>query len=748
MADLFDEQLGRLGAPRPLDAGFRDRLESVIVDATSGDPVVGRWRIDGPRELAPGFKARLEAGLTSPRRRPRSLVKLIAAAAVVMLAAGATVVVVDRLGSPNRDVAGGPILRPSPSPAPAPPKVRPKGSLEGFRSERAFLAYVREEGLKLVGPYGINGSAGPWYGGTFYGGTFAPPIAAPAAGTGSRSGPIMAPPQPAATGGQSFSGTNIQEGGVDEPDIVKTDGRRLIVLAGSDVRILDVQNGVARIRGTVRILNGIGVFLDGDKVIHFAALNQAPPEGVRVTHSANRLWTKVSVIDIADLDHPKVLSSMSIEGAFVGARLVRGTVRLIVQSGGLGPAPVTLPNGNQKEPDRAKEQNMAAIRGSSVGDWVPHFVVKRLHGGTTTGHVHDWRAVSRPPDKAGLSMLTLVTIDPADPRPDNANSVIGAGEIIYSSLDNLYVTSGRIDDVLSVQRGRAPKEPITRIHKFDISDPSRAVYRGSGVVPGFLLNQFSLSEFEGYLRVATTLEPPFTTAGQGASKSSVFVMKERAGRLVVAGTIGNLGVGERIYAVRFLGSKGYIVTFRQIDPLFVIDLRVPSRPRLAGKLKVPGYSGYLHPIGEDLLLGIGQEADSNGRVKGLKVSMFNVADPTHPRQLDSLTAGTYGESEAVTDHHAFLYWEPTRLVVLPVVLTDENYTQAFTGALAVHMSRSGALGTSVRISHSGRPNTENADIYIHRSLVIGSRLLTISGAGVLLSDLETLHSRSWVPFQD
>jgi uncharacterized secreted protein with C-terminal beta-propeller domain len=740
MTDPFEESVARLGAPRPLDPAFRARLERAMT-GFGVEPADERWRIDGPRAPAPGFRDRLESGLTSPPRGSRSLLRFIAAAAVMVLAAGATIVVVDRLGAPNQATANRPIVSPSPSPVPPPETTRPKGSLQGFRSSQAFLSYVRGQALQLIGPYGFGVS------GTYYGGAFPVPATRGGAAAG-----VGSAPQPAApvvnTGLGSHSSTNIQEEGVDEPDTVKTDGRRLIVLSGSDVRVIEVKNGTAYLRGTVRILNGIGVFLDGDKVIHFASLPQAPPAAARATHAKFRPWTKVSVIDIGELDRPRVVSSMSVEGNFVGARLARGVVRLIVQSGALGPAPVPIRTGSNTEISRAEALNKQQIRVSSVGDWVPHFVVSRSGRRASTGHVHDWRAVSRPPDKAGLSMLTLLTIDPDDPRPDNATSVVGAGDVIYSSLDNLYVTSGRLDDVIALRSGKAPKGPITRIHKFDVRDPLRATYRGSGEVPGMLLNQFSLSEYDGYLRVATTVDPSFVTGGPGASTSSVFVMKERAGRLEVTGSIGKLGVGERIYSVRFVGSKGYVVTFRQIDPLFVIDLRVPSRPRLAGQLKVPGYSGYLHPLSERLLLGVGQAADSRGRVGGVQLSLFDVSNPQRPRRLDVETIGEHGSSEVTSDHHSFLYWERRRLAVVPMESFGTDGDELFYGAIAVRIGSNSTFGSPIRITHLGRPHTEGADVLIHRSLVIDDRLITISNAGILLSDLATLQARRWVPFQD
>ena len=154
----------------------------------------------------------------------------------------------------------------------------------------------------------------------------------------------------------------------------------------------------------------------------------------------------------------------------------------------------------------------------------------------------------------------------------------------------------------------------TEIHRFDTSDPARTTYRSSGSVPGFVLNQFALSEDRGALRVATTEEPLWMAgAQQRDAESGVSVLREEGAKLVTVGRVGGLGKGERIYAVRFLGDAGYLVTFRQVDPLYTLDLSDPRAPKAVGELKVAGYSAYLHPVGDGLLLGVGQDAYRAGR---------------------------------------------------------------------------------------------------------------------------------------
>ena len=181
----------------------------------------------------------------------------------------------------------------------------------------------------------------------------------------------------------------------------------------------------------------------------------------------------------------------------------------------------------------------------------------------------------------------------------------------------------------------------TAIHKFDISSPLRTEYRGSGTVSGYLLSQWSLSEYRGVLRVVSTETPAWWGNGR-ESESFLTTLRQRGGELVQAGRIGGLGKGERVYAVRFAGDVGYAVTFRQIDPLYTLDLAVPERPRVLGELKIPGYSAYLHPVGEDLLLGIGQDATDEGRPLGTQVSSSTSPTCAAPPGCTSTTSGSAG----------------------------------------------------------------------------------------------------------
>jgi hypothetical protein len=322
-----------------------------------------------------------------------------------------------------------------------------------------------------------------------------------------------------------------------------------------------------------------------------------------------------------------------------------------------------------------------------------------------------------------------------------------------------------------------PPEETTAIHRFGIGEAGPAVYRASGEVPGHLLNQFSMSEHDDRLRVATT--DGWSNSRSGAPESWVRVLEERDGGLVEVGAVGGLGRNEQIKSVRFIGDRGYVVTFRQTDPLYTVDLSDPTAPRVAGELKILGYSAYLHPAGDGLLIGIGQDATEQGRVTGTQVALFDVSDAANPRQIQKHLVGV-GSSTAEQDHHAFLWWDATDLAVIPAQNYDEGWF--FNGAIGFTITPDGITELG-RISHpysftDGDPATwgrgpattipggcdpaacsppppcgtvgpcppSGGGVAIDRALVIGDRVYTLSETGVLASRISDLSAIAGVDY--
>jgi hypothetical protein len=364
-------------------------------------------------------------------------------------------------------------------------------------------------------------------------------------------------------------------------------------------------------------------------------------------------------------------------------------------------------------------------------------------------------------------MLTILTLD-LDRGLWTAGStaLMADARVVYGSPTSLYVATQKwIDPTLAPSR--LPATTATVIDRFDVSDPARTTLVASGSVPGYLLNRFSLSEYQGDLRVATTTTPIWWGGGArggATSQSSVTVLRRTGGLLAPVGQVSGLGSGQQIYSVRFVEDTGYVVTFHQVDPLYTIDLRTPTAPRVAGQLELAGYSSYLQLLAPGLLLGIGQDVGQGNEPTGAQLELFDVSDPSAPRLLQkTLLAG--GSSEAQYDPHAFLYWPPTGLAVLPVQIYPSSAadggpgtipptgavasspilppTPGFVGAIGYRVDRSG-------IAEVGRITSEPLDPgyapAIRRSVVVGDRLLTISDGGVIDSRLDTLAPQGFVAF--
>ena len=211
------------------------------------------------------------------------------------------------------------------------------------------------------------------------------------------------------------------------------------------------------------------------------------------------------------------------------------------------------------------------------------------------------------------------------------------------------------------------------------------------------------------------------------------------------GKVGGLGQGERIYAVRFIDDVGYVVTFRQVDPLYTIDLSNPAAPKVLGELKIAGYSSYLHPVGKDLLLGIGQGASDAGLRQGTQLSLFDVSNPAKPARVQNAQLAQGSNSTAEYDHHAFLYWPKTKLALVPVSIYDDQSGTPFFGAIGFSVDPKDGIDELGRIQHPV-PDGWNVAPGIDRSVVVGNRVLTISTEGTASNDLNSLGAAGFVGF--
>jgi uncharacterized secreted protein with C-terminal beta-propeller domain len=627
-------------------------------------------------------------------------------------------------------------------------------ALQPFDSCNEFLDYVKKHALERVGPYGLDG-----YGGGYYLDDVAFAVEESLGADSSRTTVAAS----GAVKGVDFSGTNVQVAGVDEPDLVKTDGERIFVVAQGQLHWIDASSTPEIVASLP--LGGWGqqLFLSGDKLLVMTSgggYGIEPLGGVSSDSIAPGYQTQrvvLTEVDVSDPDSMEAVRTLMLDGSILSSRMADGTVRVVVRSGPNG-FDWAYPEGSGiRSEQKAVEANKKLIEESTLENWVPWYILKDHRSGTTSdGPVLGCDQVGHPDEFSGLSMLSILSIDlDSGLEPGNSIGLLAEGQTIYASTENLYIATSPWMAWPAARWEEAQNSNdklTTQLHMFDISDPATATYVASGEVEGTLLSQWSMDEYEGTLRVVVTDENPWWGSSD-VPDTAVVTLQRKGGDLVQIGSVDGLGKNERVYAVRFIEDKGYVVTFRQVDPLYVVDLADPTNPTVKGELKINGYSAYLHPIGQDLLLGVGQDATDEGRIQGTQVSVFDVSDPTDPRRLSRLTFDD-AHSEAEWDHHAFLWWAPEGIAVLPLQRWswDERTEKSdnFSGAVVVSVApnRVKQLG-EIRHPNVNQSDCEGCEEWtapINRSLVIGDTLFTFSEMGVLATDLATLDDVVWMAF--
>ena len=494
-----------------------------------------------------------------------------------------------------------------------------------------------------------------------------------------------AAPSAAPVEGVDFSGTNVQEAGVDEADIVKTDGRRIFTLSSGQLVVVDAAS--RRSVGSVTVAEGWGreLFIDGDGLL-------------LITHSTSDSGdgseTVLQRIDISG-GTPEIVETLNVQGNYISARSVGGTARVIMRYDPQRNFPFVFPQ-NESAEDVAEAANRAAVLNSTLDDWLPHYTLGSADSSTGSLMV-PCDDVHAPSVFSGFGVTTVISVPiSGDFDPSSSTAVMAPGDTVYASTGSLYVATarwldpdefGEEDDWDEGVWRETWQERRTSVHRFDISGDA-AAYASSGEVLGVTRNQFSLSEHNGYLRIVTTVGDPWGEE----SESQVRVLSTDGDVLMEVGSVGDIGRGENVQSVRFVGDVGYVVTFRQIDPFYTIDLSDPTNPEILGELKIPGFSSYLHPISDTLVLGVGSDADPEGRVTGAKVSLFDVSDLTEPLEVAVWTAPD-GWNDIGWDHRAFLWWAPEELAVIPVTVWNE-----WSGAVVLRVT-DGTITEVGRVDH-------------------------------------------------
>ena len=552
-----------------------------------------------------------------------------------------------------------------------------------------LLDYLHEEYSARVGPWGFD--RGGWFGPmpileveaamADEEMALAQPEMATAADTAGEAPSTVALAAAAPVEGIDFSGTNVQEQGVDEADIVKTDGRRIFTLSSGRLVVVDAASRSTV--GSTAVAEGWGreLFIEGDSLLLITRSTSDAPDGSE---------TVLQRIDVSG-GAPEIVETLNVQGNYISARSVGGTARVILRYDPQWNFPFVYPQSDSAE-DTAEAANRAAVLNSTLDDWLPHYTVGSADSSTGSlmvpcGDVH------APSVFSGFGVTTVISVPISGAfDPSSSTAVMAPGDTVYASTGSLYVAttrwveSGAFNDESAWED--AWQQRRTSIHRFDISG-AQAVYEASGEVLGVIHNQFSLSEHNGHLRVVTTVGGPW---GED-SDSQVRVLSTDGDVLTEVGTVGDIGRGEQVQSVRFVGDVGYVVTFRQIDPFYTIDLSDPANPRILGELKIPGFSSYLHPISDTLVLGVGSDADPDGRVTGAKVSLFDVSDLSDPREVAVWTAPD-GWNDVGWDHRAFLWWAPENLAVIPVTVWND-----WSGAVVLRVD-DGTITEVGRVDHA------------------------------------------------
>jgi uncharacterized secreted protein with C-terminal beta-propeller domain len=584
----------------------------------------------------------------------------------------------------------------NPTPAPAPAQPAPALQLVSYDSCDQLLADVRKAAKESVQPWGFANQS--WI-----------------AVDGRAAEGAEAQPAP------QYSTTNTHEVGVDEPDLVKTDGKRIVTINQGVLRIIDAESHQV-VRTVSQPMQANQLLLSGDHALVLGAPNAYYAPEVR----GGPMWRiQRTTMWLVDLTTAQVISTYSIDGNLADARQTGTVARVVVRS---VPA-IVFPTDVRGDQKTLIQNNRKVIDKSPIEKWLPAYTSDGEDGRV------DCADVRHPATFSGADLVTVLSFDlTANKLADGVPSAVFAdAETVYGSGPHLYLAND--------ERWRgAGTTGQTELYMFDITG-RQPRYIAAGTVPGWLLNQYSMSEQDNMLRVATTTGHPW--AQNTKSTSSVYALSIDGGTLRVVGSVDGLGKGEQIYAVRFAGPTAYVVTFRRTDPLYVVDLRNPAKPVVAGELKIPGYSAYLHPVGADRLLGVGQAADGDGRIQGTQVSLFDVADPANPKRLATYEVGDHGYSEAEFDPHAFLYWPDTRLLVVPVQKWNSTDNA---GALLIRVGDDGLTEVGW-VTHPTQPKISYYAEAIRRSLVIGDELWTVSDAGVMATTLDGAKQVAWLAYE-
>lgn len=453
---------------------------------------------------------------------------------------------------------------------------------------------------------------------------------------------------------EEFSTTNIQVEGVDEADIIKNDGKFIYLIKNNTIRIVQAfpaneMKEVANLTFEEDNFRPNEMFLNGDQLVvignswgYYDSVVKsliAPPR-----YGNNR--TKVIIFDITDRSKPTEERTLRFEGNYHTSRRIDNRMLLVMN----------------------QHPNFWALNEINDGeDLIPLFA----DGEGKDELMADCGDIRYFPGH-GVPNYLIVASVPLDDMDGEINREIflGSSDNVYSSLENLYVATNQVNYNYYTDWDWREDRAHTLVFKFNLNDDGTVEYQDRGRVAGRILNQFSMDEYKDHFRIATTID---SWNSDNPSTNQVYVMSSD---MEVVGDIDNIAPGERIYSTRFLGDRLYMVTFRQVDPLFVITLKDPKNPRILGQLKIPGFSDYLHPFDENHIIGFGKETEETktGAVlmKGFKMALFDVSNVSSPVQKFVEVIGDRGtDSELLRNHKALLFDKEKELLAFPINIIEK-----------------------------------------------------------------------------
>jgi len=552
---------------------------------------------------------------------------------------------------------------------------------------------------------------------------------------------------------QEYSGTNLQVAGVDEADVVKTDGSYIYQINSRKVKIIQ-----AYPPAEMRVASDISfpdsgfdpqeLYVDDDRLVvvgSYYAQPSAPSDeankkmpGLYPPYIRSQ-FVRVLVYDIKDRAHPQKERELEMEGSYLSSRKVGSNLYLVAN----------------------KWINYYPVKEQGDYDLRPYYRDSAAGNRLTAVDYPDIRYF---PGCVEPNYLMVAGINLANNQPAVISSYLGSGQNVYCSEKNLYIAVSQwqsnprplMTGSILKEDFTPPRESTTKVYRLALKGDGGISCTGQGEVPGTILNQFSMDENGSYFRIATNTGEMWRR-DEGASKNNIYVLNNQ---MAITGRLENIAPGERIYSTRFMGDRVYMVTFRQVDPLFVIDLKNPERPQILGALKIPGYSDYLHPYDENHIIGFGKDTvevkwgqDTQAFYTGVKMAIFDVTDVGHPRELFKEIIGDRGtESELLHNHKAFLFSRERNLLAFPITVMKATGKSSdrmpaygdfeFQGAYVYRVDLEKGFQFKTRITHLTQDDYlksgdtwYNSDRNVQRILYINNDLYTLSPARIRVHDL-------------